>query len=99
MKNKIQELIALYGKLAFITYFIIFALVFSGFYVAIQSGVDLEEWSLFRGRLGQAGTIVVAYVATKITQPIRIAAAVAITPIVAQFIEKKESRDENEVSS
>ena len=41
MKKKIQDLIALYGKLALIIYFTIFILVFFGFYFALQAGVDL----------------------------------------------------------
>ncbi len=99
MKKKIQDLIALYGKLALIIYFTIFVLVFFGFYFALQAGVDLESWSMFEDRLGQAGTAVVAYVATKITQPIRIAATVALTPMIARFLGKEEGKDGEKVSS
>ena len=98
MKNKIQELMALYGKLAIIIYLSIFFLVFLSFYLAIEAGVDLESWSLFKGRLGQAGQVVIAYAATKITQPIRIAVTVALTPLVARFL-GKEREDGAEISS
>ncbi|MEC7986787.1 MAG: DUF1279 domain-containing protein [Myxococcota bacterium] len=99
MKNKVQELMALYGKLALIIYIVIFLVVLSVFYIAIEVGVDLESWSYFQGRLGQAGTLVVAWVATKITQPIRIAMTVALTPIVARFFGKKEREDGTEIST
>ena len=99
MKKKIQDLIALYGKLALITYFVIFLLVFFSFYFAIQAGVDLESWSLFEGKLEQAGTAVVAYVATKITQPIRIAVTVALTPLIARILGKEEKKGAEKVSN
>ena len=99
MKKKIQDLIALYGKLAFIIYLSIFFLVFVTFYLMLQAGVDLESLSWFQGRLGQAGTVVIAWVATKLTQPIRIAVTVAITPIVAHWFGKKERKDEKKISN
>ena len=99
MKKKIQALMALYGKLALIIYLTIFILVFLGFYLALQAGVDLESWSWFQGRLGQTGTMVIAYVATKITQPARIALTVALTPIVARSLGREEKKNDEKVSN
>ena len=39
-------------------------------------------------KAGQAGLLAAAYVATKVTQPLRIGATLALTPLIAHFIRK-----------
>jgi len=80
MKDRLEALLAEYGKVALLTYFAIFALVFAGFAIAISLGVHVESAS------GTAGTLGAAYVATKLTQPIRIIATLALTPLLARLV-------------
>jgi len=60
-----------YGPVAIVTYLAIFALVFAGFAVAISMGVPVDSAG------GTAGILGAAYVATKLTQPLRSGASQA----------------------
>ena len=80
--SRLQALLEEYGSTALITYFTIFALVLSGFAVAIQQGVEVKSAE------GSAGVLAGAWVATKLTQPLRIAATLVLTPIVARLLKK-----------
>ena len=80
--ERIKALIAEYGRVALATYFGLFGLVFVGFGLAIALGVHVESAE------GHAGVLGAAYVATKLTQPLRIAATLALTPLVARVFEK-----------
>ena len=82
MKARLEALLAKYGKLALIIYFAIFALVLAGFAIAIRIGVQVESAA------GEAGTLGAAWLATKLTQPLRILATVLLTPVVARVLEK-----------
>ncbi len=84
MKGKLKELIELYGSTALICYLVIFIVSMVGFYIIIQAGVDLNSYSFFSGKLASTGTIVLAWAATKVIQPFRIALTFLITPIVAK---------------
>lgn len=79
LKDRLQRLIVEYGSLALWVYFGIFALVLVGFAAAISFGVDV------RGAAGAAGTWGAAYVATKLTQPLRILATLVLTPFVVRL--------------
>ena len=80
--ERIKALFAEYGRVALVTYFGLFGLVFAGFGLAIPMGVHVA------GAAGQAGVLGAAYVATKLTQPLRIAATLALTPLVARVIDR-----------
>jgi len=67
-----------YGVIALILYLVIFALVLVGVYSAIRAG-----WSP-KGFAGETGTWVVAYLITKATTPFRLAATIALAPLVAK---------------
>lgn len=84
--KKIKELATEYGPWAIGTYLVIFALVITGFAVAIKLGFDPD------GVTGNLGTLAAAWVATKATQPLRIAATVALTPIAARLFRRKENK-------
>jgi hypothetical protein len=77
--QRLSALLEEYGKLAIIIYFSIFALVFAGFFIAIASGVEVESAA------GGAGLVGAAWLATKVTQPVRILATLALTPIVGRL--------------
>ncbi len=80
MRARWQALMSEYGTVALVTYFVIFGLVLAGFVVAIAAGVDVD------GAAGSAGSLAAAYVATKLTQPLRIAATLVLTPFVARVV-------------
>jgi hypothetical protein len=79
---RFRELILEYGIIALIVHYIIFAIVIVGFWLAIRSG-----WRS-TSAAGTAGTWGAAYIAAKITQPLRIIATLAITPFVARAYER-----------
>jgi hypothetical protein len=83
MKEKLTALLAEYGKIALYLYFGIFALVLAGFAIAISAGVEVESTA------GSAGILGAAWLATKLTQPLRILATLALTPIVARVLESR----------
>lgn len=90
-RTQYEALVARYGKVAIITYFSIFFSVLFGFWLAILSGADLAAGlsSLgldTRSASSRSGTFVVAYGFTKLTQPIRIAATVILTPLIARLV-------------
>ena len=76
-----------YGSLAIWVYFAIFFIVLVGFAIAIKSGVKVESAA------GTAGVWGAAWVSTKLTQPLRILATLALTPFVcASRVASKDAR-------
>ena len=71
-----------YGPFALGTYFAIFAIVFAGFAAAISAGFEVE------GAAGSVGLLGAAWLATKVTQPLRIAATLALTPLAAAALRR-----------
>ena len=86
VKKTVQKLLAEYGTVALVVYFAIFFAVLGGFWLAIRFG-----WRP-TSAAGNVGTLAAAYIATKVTQPIRIAATLVITPIVAKLYERVRGR-------
>jgi len=80
MRQRFAVLMSEYGKIAIGTYLVLFVLVLAGFGVAIAVGLDVGSPA------GSAGTLGAAYVATKLTQPLRIGATLALTPLVARLL-------------
>jgi hypothetical protein len=80
--TRLQALLEEYGWTAMTIYFAIFALVLAGFAIAIQQGVQVESAE------GNAGVLAGAWVATKLTQPLRIAATLVLTPFIARLLKK-----------
>ena len=77
MKDKLKNLLAEYGQIALGVYFVLFALTMAGFIIAFKAGFEPDSSA------GTAGTIGAAWLATKATQLLRIAATLALTPVVA----------------
>jgi hypothetical protein len=86
--EKLKALLAEYGRVAIWTYFAIFALVLPGFALAITNGFQVESAK------GGAGVLGAAWLATKATQPLRIAATLALTPLIARFVKRFERKGE-----
>jgi hypothetical protein len=77
-----RRLVVEYGSVGLWVYFTIFALALVGFATAIRFGVEIE------GAMGAAGTWGAAYLATKVTQPLRILGTIVLTPIVVRVFRR-----------
>lgn len=86
MRKTVKQLMAEYGVIAVVVYFVIFFAVIIGFWAAINFG-----WKP-SGIAGSVGAWTAAYIATKLTQPVRIFATLAITPFVARLYERMTAR-------
>lgn len=86
MRKSIKDVIAEYGTVALVVYLSIFALTLVGFWMAIRFGWRTESAA------GSAGTLAAAYVATKLTQPLRIGLTLVLTPITARLYERVTGR-------
>jgi hypothetical protein len=78
VRKTAQQLLTEYGAIGVIVYFAIFFAVLFGFWAAIRAGWHPKSVG------GGVGSFTAAYIATKLTQPLRIAATVALTPLVAR---------------
>ena len=83
IKERLQDHVKEYGSIALVIFFSIFALTLLGFYIAIKAGMDVGD-----STAGSSGTLFAAWVATKITLPLRIGGTFVLTPIAAALIHK-----------
>lgn len=79
-RERYQDVIAEYGNAAVGTYLVVFVATLVGFYTAMRFGYQVE------GAAATAGTVGAAYFATKMTQPLRIAATIALTPVMVRIL-------------
>ena len=77
MKKTLKEILAEYGTIAVVVYLVLFAIVLIGSYFAIRFG-----WTT-NSAAGTAGIWTAAYIVTKITQPLRIAATIVLSAFFA----------------
>jgi len=82
MKKRLETLFAEYGAIAITIYFTIFAITLGSFAFALNAGLEVE------GVAGSTGTLAAAWVATKLTQPLRIIATIVLTPLVAALLHR-----------
>ncbi len=82
LSERMTGILAEFGTVALVVYLVLFVAVLAGFAVAISAGVAVESAA------GGAGTLAAAWLATKVTQPLRILATLAITPIVAALVHR-----------
>lgn len=82
LKDRLQGLFAEYGTVAICTYFGLFFLVLGGFALALGLGVKVDSAG------GGATVLGGAYIATKLTQPLRILATLVLTPAVASVVRR-----------
>lgn len=86
VRKTIQNMLVEYGAVAVVVYFVIFFLVIFGFWAAIRFGWQPSSAA------GTVGTWTAAYIATKLTQPLRVIATLAVTPLVAKVYERVTGR-------
>jgi len=82
VRDTIKRLLSENGAVGVVVYFAIFFAVLGGFWLAIHLG-----WRT-HSAAGTAGALAAAYVATKLTHPLRIAATLVLTPAVARLYER-----------
>ena len=87
-REKLKKLLEVYGRVALVVYFAIFLATLAGFAIAISFGLELDS-----AKSG-AGLLMASWLATKLTQPLRIAGTLALTPIVASMMNKKQSQSD-----
>ena len=83
---RLKLLMEKYGRLAIWTYLTIYALTFLAFWGLISLGIDLESYSSWFASLPAVGTVAVAYAATKLTQPLRIALCLILVPFLHRLL-------------
>ncbi len=93
MRKTFKELLAEYGVVAVIVYFMIFFAVWIGAWAAIQRGVDLRALAArvglsSTGFVANLGAWAAAYIFTKLLQPVRIGVTLLLTPFVARLYER-----------
>ncbi len=81
-KARWDQVKAEYGKIAIWTYLILWLLVLGGFFLAIKMGIEVE------GAGEATSALFGAWLAAKLTQPVRIAATIVLTPMVASVLRK-----------
>lgn len=81
-KSRFEALQREYGKVALGTYLVLWAAVL------IASGVAIKLGYEFDGMSETGGILLGSWVAAKVTQPFRIAATVALTPLVAKILRR-----------
>ena len=87
-REKLKKLLEVYGRVALVVYFAIFLATLAGFAIAISFGLELDS-----AKSG-AGLLMASWLATKLTQPLRIAGTLALTPIVASMMNKKRTQSD-----
>jgi hypothetical protein len=86
VRRTLKSLLVEYGAVAVVVYLVIFFLVLFGFWAAIHFGWEPASAA------ANVGTFAAAYIATKLTQPLRILATLAVTPFIAKLYERVTGR-------
>lgn len=79
MRKTLKNVFAEYGMIAVVLYLTIFLVVLIGAWLGIRFG-----WAP-AGVAGNAGAWTAAYIVTKLTQPLRIAATVLLTTFIGKL--------------
>ena len=88
-RDKLKLLLAEYGRIVLWVYLGIWLVVLAGFALAISAGFNVKSASA--SGLGVLGA---AWLATKLTQPLRIAGTLMLTPVIAAALKKWRARDQ-----
>ena len=81
--DRLKNLLKHYGKVALGVYCAIFVVVYLGFLISISAGVGEAD------TVATVSTAGAAWLATKLTQPLRIGATFLLTPLVARLLRRK----------
>ena len=87
MRKTLKNIFAEYGAISVVVYLTIFFIVLVSAWLGIRLG-----WAP-GGVAGAAGTWTAAYIVTKITQPLRIAATVVLTTFIGRLWDRRHSKN------
>ena len=96
-ESQLRRLFRQYGAVAVGAYLSVYLCTLAALYVAVKErwlgGVDLQQWLAWVGWSGSVeeldprkGDFAVAWIATKLTEPIRLALTAALTPTIARAL-------------
>lgn len=85
-KDRLKNLFAEYGGVAIWVFAVLWVGTLGSLYLAVKFGWKPESAA------GEAGTFGAAYVALRLTLPLRIGATIMLTPIVAKVLERMRLR-------
>ena len=86
-RDKLKLLLEEYGRIVLWVYLVIWLVVLAGFALAISAGFNVK--SVSTSGLGVLGA---AWLATKLTQPLRIAGTLVLTPLISAALKKWRAR-------
>ena len=89
MAEKLKQLFLEYGMLAIIIHFVIFFLSWGLFYLALKTGLDLDDLEWLPEFIKTGGNVAIAYGITQAIKPFRIVFTLILTPVVGRFTKKK----------
>lgn len=97
MRKTFNKLLAEYGAVFVVVYFSLFFGVLVGAWAAVRYGWDPRPLVARiglnpEGLVANAGPWVIAYGVAKVTQPVRIAATLVLTPLLAKVWERVTGR-------
>ena len=93
--EKFKNLLEEYGRLALVVHLVLWLVTFLVMICIVQFG--MKDWVIdhLSNSLGeeyaQAGVVLIAYAATKLTQPIRILLLVVLVPFIKRQMDEKVS--------
>lgn len=88
---RMKALVERYGSVAIAMWMALFTPVLAGSYAAISLGFDLGE-----SVAGKTGVLAMAYGATMLTKPVRLVITLALTPLVAQLLQRRAGAEATE---
>jgi hypothetical protein len=100
-KEKLKFLLKKYGWFLILTHFSIYFTVLGGMYLAVAQGIDMvgllrkigvDKWIDISKLDSAASKLVLAFLLTKLTGPIRIPITITLTPLVARTFRMQMSR-------
>jgi len=86
VRKTLKNIVVEYGAVAVVVYLAIFFIVLFGLWAAIKAGWQPS------GAMANVGAFTAAYLVTKLTQPLRIVATLALTPLIARAFERTMGR-------
>ncbi len=86
-RDKLKLLLQEYGRMAIWVYLVLWLVVLAGFTIALSVGFNVK--SVSASGMGVLGG---AWLATKLTQPLRIAGTLGLTPAISTALKKWRGR-------
>lgn len=88
LKDRLKALFDEYGMVAVVTYLAISLCSVAAFAIAIHVGFKVEGSTTADSGLGLAATLGAAWVAAKVTVPLRILSTLVLTPVIGKFLQR-----------